>query len=245
MRISYNNLLLKPGTTIIGTNENTSFPVSNLLSNLLELPFKATGNSSTITITFDVDYDIDHIAFGFHNLDTLTVNYRDNLDSLIQSDSITIDNNRPIDFVYGIVQSVRKIEFVMTTTDTILYLGGFSTGEYFQFPDHESTPETPTAIRGTNSLNASGQLTGTSQRNSQTYVFNHRFVTQEKFLEFRNVINDLSTNIAHFVDIYEDTRTPVILKPFWGVIVSNSDSARKESESTFEVLFSVTYQEVF
>lgn len=245
MRISYNNLLRKSGAILSATNQNDNFPVSNLISNYLELPFKALGDNADITIELDNDYTIDHIVIGYHNLDTLTVRYLDNLDAEISNTVITIDQNRPIDFIYDTVVDVKKIVLEMTTTDTILYLGGFSTGNYFQFPDFLAEPSTPYSLRGNSKLSGSAQLSGVNLRNIRLYNYSFRCMTEIDYFTLESVFDEVGKALAHFVDVYENNREVLTHRPFWGSIESGGDSGQKEFDNNMEMSFNISYKRVY
>ena len=82
MRILTENLISE-NTTLAMTNPDADDPGSQLYSNMLEEIIQAATSSSLITATFDSDQTIDCLFFGYHNMTTITVNFKNVSDSII------------------------------------------------------------------------------------------------------------------------------------------------------------------
>lgn len=136
MRILFRNLLKE--ASLIATNENANYPVSNVSNNSLKSKFKATANNTVITATLAEASVISTFAFGGHNINSLqitltksdlsTVVYSYTAAELKFSDAITRK------MIYeDAVSDVVEIEYsVISLTD--VEIGGISAGQYIQMP---------------------------------------------------------------------------------------------------------------
>ena len=131
MKVSYDNKLLN--ATLAATNEDLNNPVTNLIHNFLELAFFSTGNSSVITITFDTTYDIDHIAYGYHNINSMSISFYDIFDVLIQTEIVSVESDEDI-FYFDTIEGVKKAIITCDTLASELYIGSIFMGEYLDLP---------------------------------------------------------------------------------------------------------------
>lgn len=238
MRVSYNNLL--KDAILQATNENINRSISNVVHNFLKLAFYATGNSSVITAILDTTYDIDHIAFDYHNINAMTIRFYDNLDILIDTEIITVANNCNFHY-FDTIEDVKKIVITVSTLATLLYIGGISIGEYFELPNFTQAHGGELKITDTDYKSSGGQKTG-----------NTKFCPLTKGLNFSNISNDDKNNIItyiryvqksipHFIDMYPDAqnRNP----PFYGSCEMTSIPIPKRRISDWEWDLSITYEE--
>ena len=80
MRVLYENYL--DNATLSATNENPAYPVENIIDFYLEKPFKSIGNSSVITCNLDTVKTINSVGYGYHDLDSMNIKFKDSLDFL-------------------------------------------------------------------------------------------------------------------------------------------------------------------
>lgn len=229
MRVSYNNLLKT--ATLAATNENVNRPITNIIHNFLTLAFYATGQNSVITITLDDTYDINHLAFDYHNINTMTARFYDNLAVLI--DTQVIDVNEDCNFHYfDTIENVLTITLTVDTLAALLYIGGVSAGEYFELPEFTQAHTGEMKINDSTFKSPGGQKSG-----------NRRYCPLTKGLNFSSISNDDKNNIItylryvqnsipHFIDLYPDAHEYV--SPFYGSVEMSASSIPKRRISTWE-----------
>ena len=130
MRILTENLISE-STTLIMTNPDADFPVEQLYSNMLEEIVQAATSSSTITASFDSDQTLNCLFFGYHNITSITVNFRNISDSIIDTYTLDYPAQMVRYYLTSQITGVRKIEIIITS-GAIVFLGNFSCGIYTQ-----------------------------------------------------------------------------------------------------------------
>jgi hypothetical protein len=238
MRVSYNNLL--KDATLSATNENLNRQVTNIIHNFLELAFYATGNNSIITAELNTTHDIDHVAFDYHNIDTMTIRFYNVFDVLITTETITVIDDCNFHY-FDTVESVFSVQIEMTTLDSYLYVGGISIGEYFQLPNFQQTITEGLNLNDSYFTSPGGQRSG-----------NKRFCPLPKSVNFANISNDEKNNIVtymrymqnstpHFIDFYPDAQE--YFPPVYGCIEMSNTSIPKRRISTWEWDININYME--
>lgn len=238
MRISYINRV--KDAILSATNENLNRPVTNLAHNFLELAFFATGNNSVITVTFDDTYDINHIAFDYHNIDSMTARFYDEFDILIDSEIIDVDENCNF-HTFDTIEGVEEITLTVSTLDTLLYLGGISIGDYFEMPNFQQSPGSNLNLNDDSFTSWGGQSSGNRKRNLFSYNLTFLNVSNNEKNDIVSYADYVQNSIPHFIDIYEDAHSN--FPPFYGKLENRRISMQKRRISDFEWNIELTYRE--
>jgi len=218
MRISWNNLL-KSATSLSATNTDLAYPVENLYHNYLELTFETTADNSIITAVFDDIYTINHIAYGYHNLNSMELRLYDVLDNLLDTITVTpIENGEGIFYFSTLIDNVKWIEIEVDTLDTYLYIGNLCVGEYLQMPDFVTMPEQAIQLSGQADQSGSGQVSGMKRRNLKNYSFRFMEVTDTKNTEIESYLTLMQNADTHYIDQCESNHS--YRAPFFGFITS-------------------------
>ena len=238
MIVSYVNRLKE--ATLSATNENINRPVTYLIHNFLELAFYADDNDTEITIEFDEGFSIDHIAFDYHNLDEMTIEFYNIFDVLLHTEVITVEENCNF-HTFDTIENVRTIIISCNTYANDLYIGGISMGEYFEFPDFRQSLQGEIIIGGTLNISPGGQASGNMFKNLKPYTLNFAFKNNTERIAIETYLEYIK-KIPHFINFYEDGDD--YFKPFYGCVTNSRVPMNKRKISTWEWDFSLTYQEV-
>lgn len=238
MRVSYLNRLKT--ATLSATNEDINQPIENIIHNFLELPFYSDTDNSVITIIFDEVYDINHIAFDFHNIDNMTVRMYDSLNVLIDTQIIDVETGCNF-HTWNTVENVLAVTITIDTLATLLYVGGMSMGTYFEFPRFRQTIESETGIFDDSFISGGGQRSGNRKKNLDTHPVNFANLTREEKDNVKVYLAFVQTSMPHFVDFYEDDHEN--FSPFYGAIVNKTISHPKRRISEWRYDLSLVYQE--
>jgi hypothetical protein len=238
MRVSYINRL--KNATLSATNENLNQSVTNIIHNFLNLAFYATGNNSIITIELDTTYDIDHIAFDYHNIDTMIIKFYDVFDVLITTEIITVLENCNFHY-FNTVENVSSITITLTTVATLLYIGGISMGEYFELPNFQQSPGGELQLTDTYSTSPGGQRTGNRRFCPLTKVLNYVNISRQEKDDIITYLRYMQNSIPHFIDFYPDAHDEE--SPIWGACEMNGSPVPKRILSDFRYDLSITYKE--
>jgi len=247
MRILYDNIL-KYYDSMTATNQSDNRPIENILHNFLELPFQATGNTSFVNIVLDKDYSSNCLAYGFHNMETGTITFRDVLNNIIAV--ITFSEPSPVGkflenenifYFPSQINNIRKISISVQTTDSFLYIGNFSFGLFLEMPYFLQAPESSIDIRDSVFESGSGQSGGNKQRNLDNLPFSFPNVDNAKKIEIRNYLDFVQRSVPHYIDVYPDAHNqqpPVYCKMF-----SNNVSQNKKRISDFRYNIDITWRQ--
>lgn len=213
MRILYNNLL--EDATLAATNEDSNYPIEEVVDGTLLTEFRADTNSSVITATLASASTVSCFAFGNHNIDTLSIKLTDSIagtttynytaGDLKFSDTVTQA------MVYeSAVSDIVEIEYTITS-NTTLYIGGLSAGQCLQFPYFDATPRIGFRSTGSRQKSRGGVSYNVPGKVLETFncVFNGMSITDY------NAINAFFQAVQvykpHFLDRWEDsTEFPVL-----------------------------------
>jgi len=237
-RLSYINRL--KNASLSATNENINRPVTNIIHNFLELAFYSIGNSSVITATLDTTYDIDHISFDYHNINTMTVRFYDNLAVLIDTQVITVTDDCNFHY-FDTVEGVLTITITIDTLATYLYVGGISLGEYFELPDFTQSPMGELKINDTVIKSPGGQSTGNKKYCPLTKTINFANITNDEKNDILSYLRYVQKSVPHFIDLYPDGQT--YESPFYGSCVMSTVPFPKRRISEWKYDTSLTYEE--
>jgi hypothetical protein len=207
MRISWKNVLRT--AELSATNESLTKPVENIVHNYLELYFAATIGSTTITADLDDEYALDHVAYGFHNLDTMQLKLYDIADVLLDTIDVVLEEPNGFFYFDSTVADVAKIEIIMTSSASYLYIGSISIGGYLELKNFRQGPKITRSLKGTGQESASGQFAGNKQGvlDNISLIFPKRSMTEAA--EINEMLDEIENVIPVFVDFYPDRHDAV------------------------------------
>lgn len=130
MRILTENLIAE-STTLSMTNPDADFPITQLYSNMLEEIVQAATSSTTITATFDSDQTLNCLFFGYHNITSITINFKNISDSIINTYTLNYPSQMVRYYLPTQITGVRKIEIIILS-GSVVFIGNFSCGIYTQ-----------------------------------------------------------------------------------------------------------------
>ena len=195
--------------TLNATDINSNFPISNLYSRFLRLPYKSTATTPvTITAVFDDTYDIDCGAVGYHNLTSMQIKLYDSVDSLLH-DSGVIPMYPGYDGIYytsSIIENVKKVEIILLSTNDDNYeIGSIFITKKINL-DCIKTPVFKPGVGGSSEKSITGQITGSYSTKLKGYDVDLTSITHEKKeeLEFFQLCH--GNFIPFWVDLYEDNQ---------------------------------------
>ena len=220
-------------------NENINRPVTNLIHNFLELAFYATTNNCVITIIFDDNHDLNHIAYGYHNLNYMTIQFYDVYDTLY-TENLIIEDNESI-YYFNKIEAVKKMVITCTTLALLLYIGSIFTGEYLDLPLFSQAPQFERVINDSNFRSSGGQSSGVRKRNYNRYPLLFENISIDELDDMRTYLNCVQGSKPHFIDRYPDAHNqePV----FYGVVESQNIPTPKRRIANFKYDASISYRE--
>lgn len=142
MRILYDNKLNSAGT-FTATNENSSYPIEEVLDGRLSTIFKSTTSTSTITKTLSASAVISAVAWGGTNATQVIVSGYDGASNLLWTDTLTgtdakFSSDFPGNIHYtGYTGQTTVITFAITGASP-LEIGELYAGSYLQCPYFDS-----------------------------------------------------------------------------------------------------------
>ena len=247
MRILYDNIL-KYYDSMTASNQSDNRPINNIIHNFLELPFQAINNSSIITINLDQDYTASALAYGFHNMDSITFEFYDILNNLIASITFSdispagpVSEGENIYYFTNQLDNIRKVVITAETTDSFLYIGNIFISEYLVLPRFLQAPESSTDIRDSIFESGSGQSGGNKQRNLDNLSYSFPDVDNAKKIEIKNYLDFVQRSIPHYIDPYPDAHNeqpPIYCKMF-----SNNVPQNKKRISDFKYNIDIAWRQ--
>jgi hypothetical protein len=209
MRILTDNIIAN-NTSISMTNRDPDYDIDNLYSNMLEEIVQSTGSTSTITVNYDSDQTVDSIFFGYHNLNSLVVNFRDVGDSLIDTYTFNFPEQMVRQYISTALTGIRKIEIIITA-GTIVFLGNFSCGSYTQLYKVQTPINIDYNITGKFEQTHGGQFLNRLGRRLGNMDINLRKNTDEQHDAFFDAFDEVMLGKTFWLDRNEDlsTRQPM------------------------------------
>lgn len=209
MRVLTENLISE-STILSMTNPDADYPVSQLYSNMLEEIIQAASSSSTITATFDSDQIVNSLFFGYHNMTSITVNFRNVSDSLLDSVIINYPEQSVKYYLTTQLTTVRKIEIIISSGD-IVFLGNFSCGVYTQLYNLEQPININYKITGKFEQTNGGQLLNRKGIRLANFNIILRKNTDEQHDTFFNAFDEVMLGKTFWLDRNEDisSRLPI------------------------------------
>lgn len=212
MKLAYDNALVT--ATLAEPNENANYPLENLYHKWKRRVYQSTASSTTITATLEHTQDITCIGIAYHNLTSCSVKFYDALDALL--DTWTIDVSNDIDMVYGDVQEVAKIEFLIASVSTI-YIGTLFAGEALSFSksaDQDMPLNSSDVVTSSSDQQASGRQGSTFRSGSVSIPL----LTSIERKSLEDVFYNRGLILPFFLDLWDNSHSDFL--PLYGRFTS-------------------------
>lgn len=213
MKLAYENALVN--ATLTDANENANYPLENLYHKWKRRVYQSTASSTTITATLEHTQDITCIGIAYHNLTSCSVKFYDALDVLL--DTWTIDVSNDIDMVYGDVQEVAKIEFIVASVSTI-YIGTLFAGEALSFSksaDQDMPLNSSDVVTSSSDQQASGRQGSTFRSGSVSIPL----LTSLERKSLETVFKDRGLILPFYLDLWDNSHSDFL--PLYGRFASS------------------------
>jgi hypothetical protein len=211
MRMLWDNLIKE--ATLSATNEDANYPISNIYHEFIEKVFYSSTPSSVITITLDTVSDIDCVAFGHHNCNSVSFVFKNSGGSQIGSTlTYTVPNQRIMEYVD--YDDVATIEVTIQSTSTV-FIGNISVGEYYDFPEIAMDIEINITDTSQNEISMGGQVsanigTALDQINIGIPECEGSFIN-----DLRTIKKGIGISPGIWLDVYEDSDEYDFLYCYW------------------------------
>lgn len=202
MKLLYDNKL--KSATITATNQNDSFPVSNVTHQFLEKRFQSTTTSTVITILFASDQTISAIALGFHNLSSGSYVLKNSGGSTLLSGSLSVTYET--DITYFTATACRSIELTLASSTT-LYVGGISADNPLYFEYHNIDPRFDYLGQDISEQTRRGQVLGMKTRRLHKYRAVLGSVTLAQKTALYDMLDTVGNALTFFADLYDEAHT--------------------------------------
>lgn len=234
MKLLYDNKL--KAATITATNQNDSFPVSNVTHQFLEKRFQSTTTSSVITILFTADQTISAIGLGFHNLSSGSYVLKNSGGSTLLSGSLAVAYET--DITYFTATACRSIELTLTSS-SVMYVGGIIADNPIYFEYHNIDPRFDYLGQDSSSLTRSGQALGykTKRLNKYRAVLGHLTLAQKQSLY--DMLDTVGNSDTFFADLYDEAHTEA--RPLFCKL--EGDGVFRRQSSSNDYVYTVVLQE--
>ncbi len=200
MRILYKNKLETAALT--ATTVNVNFPLSNILSEQLATPFRATDNSVAITALWDSAVLVNAVGLAGHNIKTWTCRVYDGSGLLDEKTSLALKT----DTMYFDDLPAAKIEIALTGDD-VIEVGRIIVGEHLQMPNPMAYYSEQLVISNERTDTQFGAVYGSDgvllRQLSPSFVA----VPHTKFVQIARMVNETRNCRALFVDMTEGNHT--------------------------------------
>lgn len=228
MMLLYKNLLFE--ADLLATNEDTSFPISNVVHKFLMKKFQVNTSftNSVITCQFLEDKEISSIAIGFHNANTGTYYLYDSSDVLLSSGSLSLVDTTDMTY-FTLVSGVRKVVLDISSSVETLRIGGISVGDPLYFPYHNTNPRVDFVSDDIVNPTEGGQITGKKKKRLRRYRAVLGTVTQSQFDEFLEVYDEVGNVVPFYYDLYEGLHEKA--RPIYSVLEGDGSFRRYSIEN--------------
>lgn len=214
MRVNFNNIF--KDAIITATNSSFNYLPSNLIHSFLRKRFQSTGVSSVITAAFTVDQTLNNFFYGFHNITSLTVVFKNSVSATLLTIPITSPEDIGVEY-FTELTTVRSVEITITGPDPV-YLGGIGGDSYYQMPD----PLANYNPDNTDNSDVTESPFGQTLQNLITPLRSLEFGFKDIESETAKIIEGLYKSVGVgkplFWDLYEDNRDKEA--PLYGKITS-------------------------
>jgi hypothetical protein len=232
MKLAYDNALVT--ATLSEPNENANYPLENLYHKWKRRVYKSTATSTTITAVLDHTQDITCIGIAYHNLTSCSVKFYNALDALL--DAWAVDVSEDIDMVYGDVQEVAKIEFLIESIVPI-YIGSLFAGESLSFSksaDQDMPLNSSDVVTSSSDQQASGRQ-GTVYRSGNVSI---PLLTSTERKSLESAFLDRGLILPFYLDLWDNSHADFL--PLYGRFASSLSISHLQEGDTV----SFDFQEV-
>jgi hypothetical protein len=232
MKLAYDNALVT--ATLSEPNENANYPLKNLYHKWKRRVYQSTATSTTITAVLDHTQDITCIGVAYHNLTSCSVKFYDALDALLDTWAIDVSND--IDMVYGDVQEVAKIEFLIESIVPI-YIGSLFAGESLSFSksaDQDMPLNSSDVVTSSSDQQASGRQ-GTVYRSGNVSI---PLLTSTERKSLESAFLDRGLILPFYLDLWDNSHADFL--PLYGRFASSLSISHLQEGDTV----SFDFQEV-
>lgn len=190
---------LKNYSTITSTNADPTTIIYNLLDDFLMKKYISSSTTDTLTFTLNDGYDIDCVAFGYHNLTSIVFKFYDFADTLLYTE--TISSPRETEMKYFTEVTAKKVVIDLVASSSI-YLGGVSAGVNLQLPHFDIVPKFGLNIRSFTNQTVGGQSIGQKRTILRSIGVSFIDITQAQFDEIETLLKAVQNVDPIFLDIY-------------------------------------------
>lgn len=152
MRILFNNLVNT--STLSATTENSFYPLANIKHPFLKKIYKATGNNTTVTITFSSVSSVDSCFIGLTNSASAVLKLYSATRVLLATENINVSTNGN---VFTKVSGVSYCTIGFSATAPV-YVGNIGVGKTYTMPDPLAEIIPDFVDNSEESISADGQL---------------------------------------------------------------------------------------
>ena len=230
MRILARNVI-EENSSISMTNSDTSYPVENVYSNMLEHIAQASGASTVVTIAFSEDKIVDSIFFGYHNASSVTFVFKNSGGSTLDTVVFTNPQVNAKEYIDEL-STVRSIEITLTTSESVVYFGNLSCGVYTEIYNVRLPITVEHMDSSLFSQTSGGQFLTRPGFVLQSFTIECHKITDEQVLEFQSAWNYVHKGKTFWMDRTEDTEQQI-----FGAFTSNYTTTRIDELTELIVSF--------
>ena len=220
MRIMTNNIIAN-NSSILMTQPNTSYPVSNIYNNMLEDTAQAASGTTTITIIFDTDQIVDTILFGYHNAATVIFVFKDSSDQVIHTETFSYPQLYTKKYINKLT-TVRKIEITLTTSEAYIFIGNIFCSNYVQMHNVRLPIDVEYTDTSVYEQTLGGQMLYREGITLQSFTVNCDKLTDAQIAEFKAAYDVVHQGKCWWMDRYED----LVDEPIYGAFSTNYHTIR-------------------
>ena len=231
MRILFDNLFRN--SSFSSTNGSLNYPASNLAHPFLRRRFQSISTSSVITASFTTDQTFDSFYYGFFNLTSLSVEFKNSIGTVLRTINITSPEDIGAEH-FSQTGSVRSVDITVSGPSGF-YLGGIGGGLSYQmiepvaaydpsFDDNSSFAESPQGQTLQNFITPLREL-----------EFSFRDVTGTIYQEVSERYKSVGVGLPLWIDLFEDNRDKE--PPLYGKIISSPSFPYADLRHAFTLSF--------
>ena len=213
MKILFNNVF--EDASFLATNESLNYPVPNLAHPFLRKRFQSSSTSSLVTASFDSDQSMSCFFYGWHNLTSMDVVFKNSGGGTLHTINITDPEDIGVE-MFTQIDTVRSVELTITGASGV-YLGGIGSGLCYCMPD-------PLAVYDAGNQDNSDFIESPHGQTLQTYIeplrslgFGFRELIIKK--EIDDKYKSVGVGKPLFFDLFEEDRTKEA--PIYGKITKS------------------------
>lgn len=202
MKILFNNVFEDASWS--ATNESLNYPVANLAHPFLRKRFQSTSTSSLVTASFGSDQTMSCLFYGYHNLTSLTVVFRNSGGGTLLTLNITSPEDIGVeDFTE--LTTVRSVEFTLNGASGF-FLGGVGAGSCYMMPDPLAAYEPGNEDNSDFSESPYGQTLQNFVEPLRELEYGFRDEEGTIYKEIDALYKSVGVGKPLYIDLYEDNR---------------------------------------